>query len=63
MAAAGITTCGEFHYFHHAASGSGSGSGENFELDLAVIEAAREANLRLVGEMHTTPTCLYPTQA
>ena len=47
MAAAGITTCGEFHYFHHALPESGEGD-ENFELDEAVVQAAREANVRLV---------------
>ena len=45
MAAAGITTCGEFHYFHHSSSG---GEDEDFTMDQAVIEAAREANVRLV---------------
>ena len=45
MAAAGITTCGEFHYFRHSASKRG---GINFDHDAAVVEAAREANVRLV---------------
>ena len=45
MASAGITTVGEFHYFHHSGEGEG---GNNFNMDLAVIEAAREANVRLV---------------
>lgn len=42
MAAAGITTVGEFHYFHHA---SASGT-EDFALDKVIVEAAREANVR-----------------
>jgi formimidoylglutamate deiminase len=42
MIAAGITTVGEFHYFHHPAGSRG------YELDRAVVEAAREAGIRLV---------------
>ena len=45
MAAAGITTCGEFHYFRHS---NGADGEEDFSMDQAVIEAAREANVRLV---------------
>ena len=41
MAAAGITTVGEFHYFRH-------GPGRSFEHDFAVVDAAREANVRVV---------------
>ncbi|KAH8065014.1 urocanate hydratase [Aureococcus anophagefferens] len=41
MAAAGITTVGEFHYFRH-------GPGRSLEHDLAVVDAAREANVRVV---------------
>lgn len=42
MLEAGITTVGEFHYLHHP------GRGRGYELDQAVIEAAREAGIRLV---------------
>lgn len=42
MLAAGITTVGEFHYFHHSAAG------DDFAFDRAVIDAAREAGIRLV---------------
>jgi formimidoylglutamate deiminase len=42
MLASGITTVGEFHYFHHL---DGSHA---YELDRAVVEAAREAGIRLV---------------
>lgn len=42
MAAAGITTVGEFHYFHHPANGSG------YDHDAVVIDAARAANVRVV---------------
>ncbi len=41
MAAAGITTVGEFHYLHHDATGAG------FALDRAVLSAARDAPIRL----------------
>eukprot|EP00602_Paraphysomonas_sp_CaronLab_P004996 CAMPEP_0185030836 /NCGR_PEP_ID=MMETSP1103-20130426/17918_1 /TAXON_ID=36769 /ORGANISM="Paraphysomonas bandaiensis, Strain Caron Lab Isolate" /LENGTH=646 /DNA_ID=CAMNT_0027566107 /DNA_START=102 /DNA_END=2042 /DNA_ORIENTATION=+ len=44
MASSGITTCGEFHYFRH----SKSSSEEDYAMDNAVVEAAREANVRLV---------------
>lgn len=44
MASAGITTVGEFHYFHHASSDGP----EDFALDEVVIEAARAANVRVV---------------
>jgi cytosine/adenosine deaminase-related metal-dependent hydrolase len=40
MLRAGITTVGEFHYVHHGR--------EKFDLDLAVIEAAKETGIRLV---------------
>jgi len=42
MLAAGITTVGEFHYLHHL------GPGRDFELDAALLQAAREAGIRLV---------------
>jgi formimidoylglutamate deiminase len=42
MLAAGITTVGEFHYLHHARDGHG------WELDEAVLAAARETGIRLV---------------
>lgn len=42
MLASGITTVGEFHYLHHL-----EGS-RRYELDQAVVEAAREAGIRLV---------------
>ena len=52
MARAGITTVGEFHYLHHTAADQAlsdrPGAHENFELDAVVVEAAREANVRLV---------------
>jgi len=42
MRDAGITTCGEFHYLHHA------GEGNDYEYDAVVLEAARAAGIRLV---------------
>ncbi|HSR70584.1 MAG TPA: formimidoylglutamate deiminase [Acidobacteriota bacterium] len=42
MLAAGITSVGEFHYLHHDQSGEGYG------LDEIVLEAAREAGIRMV---------------
>lgn len=42
MRDAGITTCGEFHYLHHA------GEGPDYEYDALVLEAARSAGIRLV---------------
>ncbi len=42
MLAAGITTVGEFHYLHHERDG------RPWELDQAVLEAARETGIRLV---------------
>jgi formimidoylglutamate deiminase len=42
MLAAGITSVGEFHYLHHVEGSLG------YELDQAVVEAAREAGIRLV---------------
>eukprot|EP00041_Stephanoeca_diplocostata_P039495 m.1632352 g.1632352 ORF g.1632352 m.1632352 type:complete len:709 (-) comp25405_c0_seq2:7053-9179(-) len=47
MAAAGITTCGEFHYFHHTSTPSNAAE-EDYGLDEMVIAAAREANVRVV---------------
>jgi formimidoylglutamate deiminase len=41
MLAAGITTVGEFHYLHHGKEG-------DWELDEAVLEAARLTGIRLV---------------
>ncbi len=41
MLAAGITSVGEFHYLHHLEGSHG------YELDRAVVEAAREAGVRL----------------
>lgn len=41
MRDAGITTVGEFHYLHHEREG-------DFSLDNAVLEAAREAGIRMV---------------
>jgi len=41
MRDAGITTVGEFHYLHHPRQG-------DFSLDSAVVEAAREAGIRMV---------------
>ena len=43
MRRAGITGVGEFHYVHHA-----DFAAADFALDAAVIEAAREAGIRLV---------------
>lgn len=43
MRSAGITTVGEFHYFHH-----GKGGAPDYAFDEAVIEAAAEAGVRLV---------------
>jgi cytosine/adenosine deaminase-related metal-dependent hydrolase len=42
MRDAGITTCGEFHYLHHA------GAENDYEYDAVVLEAARTAGIRLV---------------
>jgi formimidoylglutamate deiminase len=42
MLASGITAVGEFHYLHHLDGSHG------YELDRAVVEAAREAGIRLV---------------
>ena len=41
MRAAGITTVGEFHYFHHAKA-------DDYALDTVVLDAAREAGIRIV---------------
>lgn len=42
LRAAGVTTLGEFHYFHHGKAGV------DFAYDEIVLDAAREAGLRLV---------------
>jgi formimidoylglutamate deiminase len=42
MLAAGITAVGEFHYLHH------EGAGRGWELDRALLSAARESGIRLV---------------
>ncbi len=42
MLAAGITAVGEFHYLHHDRTGAG------WALDQAVLDAAREAGIRIV---------------
>ena len=42
MLAAGITTVGEFHYFHHLSDDT------DFAADQLVLEAAREAGIRIV---------------
>lgn len=42
MRRAGITTVGEFHYLHH------SPQGDDFALDDLVLDAARDAGIRLV---------------
>ena len=42
MRRAGITTVGEFHYLHHSAAG------DDFAFDDLVLDAAREAGLRIV---------------
>jgi len=41
MRAAGITCVGEFHYLHHA-------DGDDYAFDALVLEAAREAGIRIV---------------
>jgi formimidoylglutamate deiminase len=43
MRATGITTVGEFHYLHHADAGAA-----DYACDELVLEAAREAGIRLV---------------
>ena len=43
MRAAGITAVGEFHYLHHAGAGAA-----DYAFDELVLEAAREAGIRLV---------------
>jgi formiminoglutamate deiminase len=45
MVAAGITTVGEFHYLHHQPDGTPYD--EPNEMGLALVEAAREAGLRI----------------
>ena len=47
MRSAGITTVGEFHYFHHGIDHGASGAADH-AFDDAVIEAAAEAGVRLV---------------
>ncbi|HXV64889.1 MAG TPA: amidohydrolase family protein, partial [Vicinamibacteria bacterium] len=42
MVRAGITSVGEFHYLHHPPSG------DEYELDRVVLDAAREAGIRIV---------------
>ncbi len=42
MRDAGITTVGEFHYFHHATTE------RDYDLDMILLEAAAEARIRLV---------------
>ena len=42
MLAGGITTVGEFHYFHHSSAGS------DFAYDRLVLQAARDAGIRIV---------------
>jgi formimidoylglutamate deiminase len=44
MRAAGITTVGEFHYFHHRETG---GETADFRLDEVVLRAAAEAGIRI----------------
>jgi len=57
MLRGGITSVGEFHYFHHAGGGGGGGGGgsgdggggaRDHEFDRVVVEAAREVGIRLV---------------
>ena len=45
MRAAGVTTVGEFHYFHHRQE---SRDAADYEFDALVLEAAAEAGLRIV---------------
>jgi formiminoglutamate deiminase len=45
MAAAGITCVGEFHYLHHQPDGKPYGNPN--EMGLALVEAARQAGIRL----------------
>lgn len=40
MLSAGITTVGEFHYVHHGM--------KKFDLDSAILDAARDAQIRIV---------------
>ncbi len=47
MRSAGITTVGEFHYFHHGIDHGPSGAADH-SFDEVVIEAAAEAGIRLV---------------
>lgn len=42
MRRAGITTVGEFHYLHH------EGAGADYALDRVVLDAARDAGIRIV---------------
>ena len=45
MRAAGVTTVGEFHYFHHREEGPDAA---DYEFDGLVLEAAAEAGIRIV---------------
>lgn len=45
MRAAGVTTVGEFHYFHHQVEGPDAA---DYELDALVLAAAAEAGIRIV---------------
>ena len=47
MRDAGITTVGEFHYFHHGVDVESDPS-ERFKYDHLVLEAARESGIRIV---------------
>ena len=48
MANSGITTVGEFHYFRHGNKDTNNNQAQNYAYDRLVVEAAREANVRLV---------------
>ncbi len=58
MRDAGITTCGEFHYLHHA------GEGPDYEYDGVVLAAARRAGIRLalLNAFYTTGGIGRPLQ-
>ncbi|RLN58599.1 hypothetical protein BBJ28_00009102 [Nothophytophthora sp. Chile5] len=47
MRDAGITSVGEFHYFHHGRPGEGK-DGEQFAYDETVLRAAKDVGIRIV---------------
>jgi formimidoylglutamate deiminase len=48
MRDAGITSVGEFHYFHHARAGETDADKQQFAYDQTVLRAARDVGIRVV---------------